>query len=152
MSTPAPSPLRRAAAPSIAATVAAAGTLAVSSALTPSPVPGPPGDANGDGVVNFADITSVLANWPGGPAQAPVGSAADQFVRELSSGLVVCFNFSNERSTLVYMAVEAPVSWHGAEGIADRLGRRDAFKGVTVGAGFPAFGEPADAAGTEAER
>ncbi len=40
--------------------------------ITAPPPPPCPGDANGDGVVDFSDATSVLANW-GGPG--PAGDA-----------------------------------------------------------------------------
>lgn len=134
-----PTPIRRAALPTLSAAAAAGATLlAVSSSTAPVP-----GDASGDGVVSFADITAVLANWPQGSQPAPVGTAAEQLVRELSAGLVVVFNFDNDDSKLVYMAVEAPSAWGGAEGLADRLGRRDAFKGPTSDGRFPAWGEEA---------
>jgi hypothetical protein len=67
-------------------------------ALEAVPLPPPPciGDANGDRVVNFADITSVLTNW-GGP-----GPAGDSD----TSGVV---NFADITSTLTSWGDECPI-------------------------------------------
>ena len=58
-----------------------AAALRVTFGFLPAPPPGCPGDADGSGVVDFADVSSVLANWGAtGPAYRPGDGNGDGVV------------------------------------------------------------------------